>query len=48
VFLHLLFGHRNMDELMNAFIDCATKGDENKYLLDVLFPKKPSHIWVIS
>ncbi len=48
VFLHLLFGHRTMDELGQVYIDCGTSRDENKRLLDALFPKKPSHIWPIS
>ncbi len=48
VFLHLLFGHRTMGELGNIYADCETRGDENKHLLDALFPRKPSHIWPIS
>jgi len=48
VFLHLLFGHRTMDELGQVYIDCGTSRDENKNLLDALFPKKTSHIWPIS
>jgi len=48
VFLHLLFGHRTMDELGQMHIDCGSSRDENRNLLDALFPKKPSHIWAIS
>lgn len=48
VFLHLLFGHRNMDELSHIFADCGTRRDENKRLLDTLFPKRSSDIWSIS
>ena len=48
IFLHLLFGHRNMDELDEAFTDCYAKDEESKNLLDVLFPKKISDIWPIS
>ena len=48
VFLHLLFGHRDMDELEHVYRDCGTRGKENKHLLDALFPKKPSDIWPIS
>ncbi|MDY6866458.1 MAG: GNAT family N-acetyltransferase [Chloroflexota bacterium] len=48
VFLHLLFGHRTLDELGQVYIDCGTRRDENKHLLDTLFPKRPSHIWPIS
>lgn len=46
--LHLIFGHRSMAELQHAFADCYTKNEETKHLLDSLFPKKPSNIWVIS
>ena len=48
VFLHLLFGHRSMDELDEAFTDCYAKDEESRNLLDVLFPKKLSEIWPIS
>jgi len=48
VFLHLLFGHRNMDELNKMYADCGMRREENKRLLDALFPKKPSNIWAIS
>lgn len=48
VILQLIFGWRNMQELKHAFTDCATRKDEDTYLLDVLFPKKPSNIWPIS
>ena len=46
--LHLIFGHHSMAELKQAFIDCSTKNDETMHLLDSLFPKKPSNIWVLS
>jgi len=48
VFLHLLFGHRTMEELDYAFMDCSTKDQETTGLVNALFPKKPSHIWTIS
>lgn len=48
VFLHLVFGHRTMGELKRAFTDCSTKDDETQFLLDALFPKKPSEIWAVS
>jgi len=48
VFLHLLFGYRTMDELDHAFTDCYARDDESKNLLDTLFPKKPSDVWVVS
>ena len=48
VFINLLFGHRNMDELHNAYTDCYTKDQQSKHLLDTLFPRKPSDVWPIS
>lgn len=47
-FLHLVFGHRSMAELKQAFTDCTTEKDETMHLLDALFPKKPSSIWDIA
>ena len=40
-FLHLLFGHRSIDELQFIYPDCMVKPDV-KDLLEVLFPKQPS------
>lgn len=48
VFLHLVFGYRSMADLKYAYADCATKDDETANLLNALFPKKVSDIWVIS
>jgi len=48
VFLHLVFGYRSMADLKYAYADCATRDDETANLLDALFPKNFSHIWVIS
>lgn len=47
-FLQLLFGYRSLEELKHAFADCWTSGDEARLLLEVLFPRQPSHIWPIS
>jgi hypothetical protein len=47
-FLHLVFGHRSMEDLKGAFTDCATKDEETEHLLDALFPQKPSEIWPVS
>lgn len=44
VFLQLLFGHRSLAELRDAFPDVRAD-DETTALLDILFPKRPS--WVI-
>ena len=46
-FYQLLFGHRNIDELMFAFPDCFVS-DELKLVLSVLFPKQPSKILAVS
>src|SRR6266487_1231552 len=43
VFLQMLFGHRNLDELRYAFPDVWVK-DESELLLKTLFPRRPS--WV--
>jgi hypothetical protein len=48
VFNHLLFGHRSMQELDDAYADCSTKQEMQGALLDALFPKKPSNVWPIS
>lgn len=47
-FLHLLFGHRSLDELESSYADCYGNGDEAKVLLRVLFPKKASSVWALS
>ena len=46
-FYQLLFGHRNIDEIMYAFPDCFVS-DELKPVLPVLFPKQPSQILAVS
>lgn len=48
LFIHLLFGHRNMDELHAVYTDCYARDPQSKHLLDTLFPKKPSEVWAIS
>ena len=47
-FLQLLFGYRSMSELDHAFADCWASGDKGKSVLEVLFPRCPSHIWPIA
>ena len=44
-FLHLLFGHRSLEELCRIYPDCYASNDEAKLLLEVLFPKRPSCVW---
>ncbi len=46
-FLHLLFGHRALDELRFVFRDCWAH-DEARVLLAALFPKHPSRLWPIN
>jgi len=43
-FLSLLFGRRNMRELNAARADCYATDAEAEVLLDILFPKKTSHV----
>jgi len=47
-FLHLLFGHRSLEELRLSYRDCFATGDEARLLLAVLFPKMPSAVWPVS
>jgi hypothetical protein len=47
-FLHLLFGHRTIEELAHIYADLETKDKETKELIGALFPKKISHVWPIS
>ena len=47
-FLKLLFGYRDLDELHQAFPDCLVHGDDSRMLLEILFPKRPSHLWPLS
>ena len=48
VFLNLIFGYRRVEELIHIYPDCSVRDDETMYLLDALFPRKPSAIWGIS
>lgn len=47
-FLHLLFGHRSLDELEHVFRDCWAKEDTTRELVKVLFPKQASHVWPVD
>lgn len=47
-FLQLLFGRRTVDELHYAFADCFYNGDVTHGLLNALFPKQASDVWVLS
>jgi hypothetical protein len=47
-FLQLLFGYRSLDELLYAFADCFYENDDSYGLLNALFPKQSSDLWMIS
>jgi hypothetical protein len=47
-FLHLLFGHRSLEELRLSYRDCFATSDEARVLLGVLFPKMPSAVWGLA
>jgi hypothetical protein len=47
-FLHLLFGHRSLDEIEHIFRDCWAKEDSTRELVKALFPKRASHVWPID
>lgn len=45
-FLHVLFGHRSLDDLRQVYVDCFAK-EKTALLLQALFPKKPSDVWPV-
>jgi hypothetical protein len=47
-FLHLLFGHRSLDELNHLYADCWWEHDSAYGLLNALFPKQLSVVWPVS
>ncbi|MBK8987135.1 MAG: GNAT family N-acetyltransferase [Chloroflexi bacterium] len=42
-FLHMLFGHRSLEELRHVSVDCWAN-EEATVLLPILFPKRPSYL----
>jgi GNAT superfamily N-acetyltransferase len=44
-FLHLLLGHRSMDELRHAFVDCYWENNTARVLLNALFPRSLSDVY---
>lgn len=46
-FLHLVFGHRSLDELRHAFVDCYLTNHTARVLLNALFPKRQSSVFSI-
>jgi len=47
-FLQLLFGYRSYQDLKYAFADCSCDSEEARLLLEILFPKKFSHVYPIA
>ena len=47
-FLHLLFGHRSLEEVRFVFPDAGARTDAAKALLPALFPKRPSLVWPVG
>ena len=47
-FLHLVFGHRSLQELRGFYPDCWVDKDEAAGLLEALFPKQHSDLWPVS
>jgi hypothetical protein len=43
-FLQILFGYRSFAELHQSFADCWWDAERDRVLIDILFPKKPSHV----
>ena len=47
-FLQLLFGFRSVEDLEYAFPDCRISSNDVRMLLNILFPRRASHIWGIE
>jgi len=47
-FLQLLFGYRNLDELLFAFADCWYENDNAYGILNALFNKQVCNVWPVS
>jgi hypothetical protein len=47
-FLHMLFGHRTLEEVEYMFTDCWVRSDRHRLLLKSLFPKADSFVVPIS
>ncbi|MGN6673180.1 MAG: GNAT family N-acetyltransferase [Thermomicrobiales bacterium] len=45
-FLHILFGHRSLDEVRRFYPDCWTEGQQ--LLVETLFPPCPSSVWALG
>jgi GNAT superfamily N-acetyltransferase len=47
-FLSLLFGRLTFEELRTVFPDCFTRSDTARVLVETLFPKLGSHVWLVG
>jgi hypothetical protein len=47
-FLQVLFGYRSCDELKYAFADCWWENEEDRTLINILFPKKRSDVFPVA
>jgi len=47
-FLHLLFGHRTIDEIRQLRVDCWVNDDTVRIILEALFPKQMSDVWPLG
>jgi predicted acetyltransferase len=47
-FLHLLFGHRSIEELTHIYPDISAQNDRAKILLDALFPSQHSSVILLN
>ena len=45
-FLHVVFGHRTVDEIREMYADCDARG-EHAALLRAMFPARPSMVWQV-
>ncbi len=47
-FLQILFGYRSFDDLRESFPDCWYANEEDRALIDILFPKKFSDVFPVA
>ena len=47
-FLQILFGYRRFEELRESFADCWYANEEDRALIDILFPKKSSDVFPLA
>jgi GNAT superfamily N-acetyltransferase len=47
-FIKLVVGYATAEELRNGYPDCWVGSDEARVLLNTLFPKQTSHLWIIA